>query len=264
MSYQPSYKSSKQSQAQRQQTMMLVFGILAILMLAIGVLFVWLWATGAPSIASVFASDTPTATASNTPTNTLEPSLTPTITLSPTATLESTIAPTNTAAVPFQVTVQSGDSLQGLALQHGLDETYGWLIIMQYNQLEEAILYVGDTLVIPNPDAELYTPTTIPFLPAGTDIDYLVLPGDTGAIIADKFLSTLEGIEASNATYYEERYGTAFDINFLRVGDVIKVPVRLVTPTFGPSATQDGAVNETPQPTAAGVDAGTATITPTP
>jgi LysM repeat protein len=247
MSYKTSFTSNRQKMSQRQQYITLGMSALAVLLVAIGLLLIWMWFSGRTTFAAIFATSTPTPTETPLPTDTPGPSDTPTISPIPSETLEATLAPTDTAIAPFQITVQAGDTLQGLAEQHSLDETIGWLIIMQYNGMDEAFLFAGQSLIIPHPDALLFTPTPIPALSAGTAIDYMVLPGDTGASIAAEFLSTLDGMIDANEGYYEERYGIPFNIDFLRIGDIIKVPIRLITPTFGPPPTEIPSGTATPE-----------------
>jgi LysM repeat protein len=87
---------------------------------------------------------------------------------------------------------------------------------------------VGDQILIPAPDTELPTATPIPpDVPAGTLIPYSIVLNDTLEGIALKFNSTVEEIirrnpEISNA-------------NDIRVGQIIQVPVNIVTPI--PTAT---------------------------
>lgn len=247
MSYKPSFDNNRRQIAQRQQTITLVMGAVSLLLIIAGGFLLWMWFSGTNMAVAFFATDTPTPTETPLPTDTLEPSAPSTITETPTETVEPA---TPTAIAPFQITVQAGDTLQGLAELHSLDETIGWLIIMQYNGMEEAFLFAGQSLIIPHPDAQLFTPTPLPALSAGSEIDYMVLPGDTGADVAARFLSTLDGIVDANEGYYEERYGIPFNIDFLRIGDIIKVPIRLITPTFGPPPTETPAGTLTPTPEA--------------
>lgn len=232
MSFKPSFQSSKEAMRRKRQTTTLVFSVLAILLVALGVWMIWMWGSGSSLIADFMATDTPIATGTNEPTGTPLP---PSETMIPTASSVPTDGPTSTALAPFQITVESGDSLVSLAEKYGLDPDLGWLIIMQYNAMDNTALFLNQTLIIPHPDAELFTPTPIPA--SAKIVEYLILPGDTGKSIADQFLSTLAGIEDENEGYYEDRYGFTFEINFLRIGDIIRVPVRLVTPTYAPPNT---------------------------
>lgn len=193
----------------------------------------WVGAGGLGAI-PLFASDTPT------PSNTPTPSLTPTITLTPSETPTETPVPTATASEPFLYTVQAGDTLSDIAERFQVD----FIIIMILNGLNnESVLQVGEQLIIPNPDMEIPEPTSIPDgLPRGFEIDYLVLPGDTLAIIAAQFASTEDAIIEAN---------DLDNPNQIFVGQLLKVPVRLVTPTPGPSPTSPASPtpSSTPSPT---------------
>ena len=128
--------------------------------------------------------------------------------------------------------VQSGDTIDSLAIRFGVEAH----VIMAYNGLTfDSILYVGDQLLIPPPGAEMPTPT--PYTTArGVVIDYFVLPGDSIKSIAEKFLTTVEAIIAANDLE---------DPNNIYPGQIIKVPIWLITPTFGPSPTVEGAATPT-------------------
>jgi LysM repeat protein len=211
----------------------------AILMWALSIAFTvsglylvgaWAFGGGIGSI-SLFASDTPT------PTITLTPSNTPTITLTPSITPTPTTESTPTAEAPFLYTVALGDTLSDLADRFQVD----FIIIMILNGLNNSsVLVPGTQLIIPNPDMEIPEPTPLPTgLPRGFEIEYLVLPGDNLAIIANKFLSTEEEIIDANDLE---------DPNSLFVGQLLIVPVNLVTPTPGPSPTPTSQSSPTPTP----------------
>jgi hypothetical protein len=107
---------------------------------------------------------------------------------------------------------------------------------MAYNGLTfDSILYVGDQLLIPPPGAEMPTPTAYTAA-RGVVIDYFVLPGDSIKSIAEKFLTTVEAIIDAN---------DLDDPNNIFPGQIIKVPIWLITPTFGPSPTVEGAPTAT-------------------
>jgi LysM repeat protein len=103
---------------------------------------------------------------------------------------------------------------------------------------------------------EFPTPTPLPpNLRRGAKIEYFVMPGDSIKIIAEKFLSTVEDIIDENDL---ENPDAIFP------GQILLVPYRMVTPTFGPSPTPEGVtVTETPTPTE-GTPVSTATPSPTP
>jgi LysM repeat protein len=205
----------------RRNTTTYIFGGLAALLFLGGLLITGRWVSaGGLGAIPIFASDTPT------PTITLTPSMTPTITLTPSETPTETPVPTATASKPFLYTVQADDTLSSIAEQFQVE----FIIVMILNGLNnDSVLQVGETLVIPNPDMGIPEPTAIPEgLPRGFEIDYLVLPGDTLALIAAEFASTEDAIIEANELD---------NPNQIFVGQLLKVPIRLVTPTPGPSPT---------------------------
>jgi LysM repeat protein len=85
---------------------------------------------------------------------------------------------------------------------------------------------------------EIPTPTPLPEgLPRAFEIDYLVLPGDTLAAIAAQFASTEDAIIEAN---------DLDNPNQIFEGQLLKVPIRLVTPTPGPSPTSPASATPTP------------------
>ncbi|MEX2143002.1 MAG: LysM peptidoglycan-binding domain-containing protein [Anaerolineales bacterium] len=193
---------------------------LSVLLLAAGLFFTGSWVSGGGP-GALFPSDTPT------PTPTYTPSNTPTITLTPTPTL---IPATPTASAPFAYLVQSGDTITSISANFGLDLVNGPIIIMLLNGLNnDSVLNVGQELIIPNPDMEIPTPTALPEnLRRGDEIQYFVLPGDTLDAIAVEFFSTVDAIIAAN---------DLDNPNAIFAGQLLIVPVNLVTPTPGPSLT---------------------------
>lgn len=177
-------------------------------------------------IGGIFPSDTPT------PTITLTPSLTPTITETPT---ETPIPNTPTASAPFIYQVQRDDTISSIADKFGVE----YIIIMILNGLDNSsVLQVGQELIIPDPNMEFPEPTPLPEnLRRGDEIQYLVLPGDSLAIIAEKFLSTVDDILSTN---------DLDDANNIFVGQLLTVRVRLITPTPGPSPTPQGTTGPIP------------------
>jgi LysM repeat protein len=84
-------------------------------------------------------------------------------------------------------------------------------------------IYPGQQIFIPNPGLKLPTATPIPSnLPRGTLIDYQVQPGDSLASIAAQFNSTVDDIVTTN---------DLADANAIFAGQLLKIPVNLVTPT---------------------------------
>lgn len=224
----------------QQQGPVLIYIAAAVLILA-GLIFLIVWLSG-PSqpLSGLFATDTPTPTVTFTPTNTFTPTETPTITLTP------SLTPTFTPSAPFTYIVQEGDSLALIAEKFELGDN-GIPLMLALNpsvQENNGIIFPGQEILIPNPGMELPTATPIPpDLPRGTKLKYTVLPGDTLAGIASKFNSTEDAIAELNDI--EDR-------NALQVGDVLIIPVNLVTPTATrlPTSTPlTPAATDTPTPT---------------
>jgi uncharacterized protein YkwD len=184
-------------------------------------LIYWLTRPEMP-LGQYFATDTPTPTLTSTPTNTSTPTFTATITETPTVTV------TATPSEPFDYVIQEGDSLEALSQRFNLGPDGPLLIYYQNLQQMEAnggVIFVGQTIKIPLPGSVLPTTTPIPpNLRAGTLIEYTVLPGDTLAGIAFKFNSIADNI-------IEENEDLITDPNALQAGDVLQIPVNLITPT---------------------------------
>ena len=197
-----------------------MYGAIGLVVLGFVLLVVWLTRPGQP-LGQYFATDTPTATLTSTPTNTLTPSITPTITETPTATV------TFTPSGPQQYVVQEGDSLLSIADRFNLGSDgdlliyYANLDLMERNQ---GFIKVGDSLLIPAPGSVLPTSTPIPpNLGRGTKVEYRVLPGDTLAGIAVRFNSLADEIIKENPDIT--------DANALQAGQILQIPVNLVTAT---------------------------------
>jgi LysM repeat protein len=208
----------------QQSNVLFVYGAAGLLVVA-GLALLTIWLTG-PSkpLTSIFATHTPTPTQTYTPTVTPPPSETPTLTLTPTLTM------TSTAHAPFSYTVQEGDNLALIAEKFGLGDN-GIRLILFLNPYSEAsgsginqtIVYPGQQILIPNPGMTLPPDTPIPAnLPRGTIVTYIVETGDSLAAIAGKFNSTIDDIVKQN---------NLADANAIYVGQELKIPVNLVTPT---------------------------------
>lgn len=203
----------------QQKGQLLMYGSIALVVLGLVLLIYWLTRPTQP-LGQFFATDTPTSTATATATNTATPSLTPTITETPTITV------TATPSEPFPYIIQEGDSLEALSQLFNLGPN-GPLLIYYANQEQmEAnggVIFVGQTITIPLPGSVLPTTTPIPAsVRSGTLIEYTVLPGDTLAGIAFKFNSIVDNIIEENGIE---------DANALNAGDILQIPVNLVTPT---------------------------------
>lgn len=196
----------------------LLYGAIALVVVGLVLVFVWLMGPDQP-LGQMFATETPTATVTFTPTATNTPTLTPTVTETPTITF------TPTPSEPFDYVIQEGDTLPALAERFNLGED-GVLLILDYNPSiieNNGVYFVGQTLRIPPPGTVRATSTPLPAnLPRGTKLKYTVLPGDTLATIATKFNSRVDDIIAEN---------NLEDANTLLIGQVLDIPINLVTPT---------------------------------
>jgi LysM repeat protein len=210
----------------QQSNVVFVYGAAGLLILAgLALLIIWLTGPSKP-LAALFATETPTPTLTFTATVTPTPTATSTITETPTLTA------TATASAPFTYTVQEGDSLATIADKYSLGDD-GIPLILLLNPFSPdtgtgidpttQIVYPGQQIFIPNPDLQLPTATPIPpNLAKGTILTYVVQAGDSLAGIAGKFNSTVDDIVTAN---------DLADANAIFVGQQVKVPVNLVTPT---------------------------------
>ena len=197
----------------------LIYGAVALVIIGAIMLVVWLSGPGRP-IGNMLATDTPTPTLTFTPTSTVTPSITPTITITPTVTI--TFTPTGDQTY----VIQEGDSLESIAQRFNLGPD-GSQILYYANQADMetngGVIFVGQSLTIPPAGSVLPTTTPIPAnLPRGRLIEYRVLPGDTLAGIAAKFNSLADDIVEANDLE---------NPNALNVGQVLQIPVNLVTAT---------------------------------
>lgn len=202
-----------------------VFGGLAVILIFAGIILIIVWLNNPDALnISLFATRTPTPTFTPTPTPE-----TPTATITPTATVTDTptITLTPTASEPFEYEIQEGDFLITIAEQFSVDV----ITIIQYNPgLDPNNIRVGDVITIPPPGAGTFTPT--PFaddlenLARGYRIEYMVQIGDSIEGIAAAFNSTVEAIIDVNDIE---------DPNTITPGQILVVPVNLVTPTVTPS-----------------------------
>jgi LysM repeat protein len=234
----------------------IIYIIAGVLVLG-GVILLIVWLTG-PSkpLNSLFATDTPTPTLTFTPTNTSPPTETPPPTSTP------TITPTATFSSPFTYTVQDGEYLALIVEKFNLGDD-GIALILLLNPyggispdtgfpigIDPSTQNVlpGQVILLPNPGMPLPTATPIPAnLPRGTKLNYTIQSGDTLAGIASKFNSTEEAIIKEN---------NIVDPNAIQVGQLLVIPVNLVTPTPTRGSTS------TPITPGAGTFLPTSTLTP--
>jgi LysM repeat protein len=162
--------------------------------------------------------------------------------------------------------VQEGDYLELIAKNYNLGDDGVQLILFlnPYGGTNENTgfpigidpqtqnILPGQVILLPNPGMELPTATPIPpDLARGTKVEYIIQAGDSLGGIAALFNSTIDDIIAEN---------DITDPNAIKVGDLILVPVNMVTPTATrpPTSTPDsnaGTPTWTPvnfQPTATG------------
>jgi LysM repeat protein len=222
MTYQPSYQSYKKSRKRRKNLPVIIL-VIAVIVMVVGIFLIYLSLSGAAGRIAFLTSPTPSATPTDTP-----PPPPPTFTPSPipSETPIPSDTPEPTPSEPFEYTVQSGDSLYSIGEQFGVD----YVAIMALNGLtNDDELFVGDVLIIPNPDMGFPTPTEVPpNLARGTIIQYFVLSGDSLRSIAEQFLTTVE--EIIDANEFD-------DPDAIYPGQIINVPVNMITPTFGPPNT---------------------------
>lgn len=224
----------------KQQVLPFVMYSLAVILVVVGIIIVVVWLIGPnqPKF-SLFATSTPTETGTATPTP-ITP--TPTFTITPTNTETPTVTITPTRSGPVEYKVQEGDTCYEIAAQFDID----MLVLLAINNFDAGSCPIqpNDTIIIPAPNQELPTATPWPAtLPRGTKLPYVVQFGDTLDIIANKFLSTVEIIMTENKLE---------NANQIFAGQILQVPVNMVTPTVTKPATVtptlDAAATTTPTP----------------
>jgi LysM repeat protein len=219
----------------RQQMMPFVIGGLAVLLVAVGVIILVVWFSGPnrPAI-SLFSSATPTPT--NTPTQT---PVTPTLTNTPTSTMTitPTVTETSTPTGPYQYTVKENDNCWSIAQALKVDLP----VLQAINGFapDQCPIVPGQKILIPAPGQVLPTETAIPSnIVKGTKITYIVKSGDTLALIASRFNSTIEEIiKATNEYNTKNKLTTMTDQNTIYVGQTLIIPVQITTPTATRAAT---------------------------
>jgi LysM repeat protein len=208
-----------------------LLGVVAVLLLAIGVILVVMWLSGGtpPSLPFFGHTATPTPTLTVTP---LPPTATATITL--------TLPPTETPTPegPQTYRVQEGDTLTSIAAQFQVDI----LLLMSVNNITDPnAIFSGQELTIPAPGTERSTATPLPeTLASGTRIRYMVEPGDSLESIAARFNSTAEAIATASGIRVTDTIGP---------GQILTVPVGIVTPTRTRTAVPSTATSVPSTPT---------------
>jgi LysM repeat protein len=220
-------EAHRKRQQMRQGTPMAVMIGAGILLIAgAAALIFWLLGNNSP-----FKAATPTTTVTFTPTMTSTatarpatntPTITPTS--SPTETATPTITPTPSG--PFEYTIQQGDNLGDIATKFGTDIPTLLALNLSIDPTK-LIIYVGQKILVPPPNMQLPTATTVSTLvPPNTLINYTVLPGDSLSAIATKFNSTTTAIMKQN---------NLTNANDIKIGQILKIPVNIATPV--PTAT---------------------------
>ena len=205
-----------------------IIGAIAILLAIAGITLLVIYLVGGGGVPKIglFNTDTPTPTATFTPTPVTP---TATATLTPTVTNTPTITPTNTPNAPFEYEVQEGDNCTSIAEQFEVDIE----VLLALNNLSSSCFITpGQTILIPAPGQQLPTATPLPTdIAPGTLIQYTVRPGDSLNALAEQFNSTVERIiEETNEYRRENDLDEMEDANDIFVGDILIIPVFIVTP----------------------------------
>jgi LysM repeat protein len=201
-------------------------GLVLIILVIVGLWWLRPWESG-PQLAELVGSPTPSATPPR-PTFSAGPTATPIA--SPTPTVTPTLPPNQVRHV-----VQTGEILLTLAARYGTSVD----AIREANGLgENAILSVGQELIIPLPVAVTPTPTITPTpSPTPTPIIYVVQPGDVLGAIARQYGLSVDAIAEANP---------GLNPNRLRVNQEILIPG--ANPIGGPPEDTPVPADETPQP----------------
>lgn len=212
--------------------------ILAGLLILAGLVLIGLWATGnlGGGGLALFHTKTPTPTATLTPTPVTP---TATYTITPTPSLTPTITPTGTPDGPFPYEVKAEDTCWSIYEAHNVRSMR---LFLQLNGLDQnCLIREGQTILIPAPWQEMPTATPWPSdIPRGTIIDYVAEEGASLRSIAQYFYSSVERILVETNRYRQTQgLPLLTDLSSLQIGDLIKVPVNIVTPTptAAPTAT---------------------------
>ncbi len=178
-------------------------------------------------ISNLFASATPTPTETPTMTPTV-PTSTPTIT--PTETVTPTVTLTPTPEGPQIYVVEEGDNCWYIATEKFKVPMDIFLAINGFTMLNCSVS-PGQEIIIPGPDAKLptSTPITLSQYSPGQQIEYEVKLNDSLREIVSSFNSTFEEIVKLN-NLEDENVS-------LRAGQILLIPVNLVTPTPTPVPT---------------------------
>ncbi len=231
------------SYKKKQKVMPFLLYVLAGVLVVMGVVVLIIWLVGGSNVKmpGIFSTRTPTPTITLTPTP-----VPPTATETPIPTATNTPEPsfTPTPWGPFQYTVLEGDNC--------------WIIAQKFNVPLDLLLVInkfgnaclinpGSVILIPAPGQKMPTETPLPTdIARGTKIEYIVKSGDTMEIVASKYNSTIEEImRATNEYRRRNKIEQLADKSKINAGDVLIVPVYIVTPTPTSISTSTPRVNTT-------------------
>jgi len=201
--------------------------IMSIVLVVLGVVIIIMGITGGGMKFNLFSKE-PTPTSTMPPT----PVMSPTATFPPTEQVTPTVTISPTASGPTEYEVQEGDTCYDIAVKFDVDLE----AMLALNNFPNGTCPIipGEKIKVPAPGQTLPTVTPIPpDTEAGTKITYKVQTGDSLAIIAEKFNSTVDDIIAQNKDKFND------DTNNISVGLELIVRVNIVTPTptFAPTST---------------------------
>ena len=219
MSRKESPQSVIDSYRRRQQMAPYFLMGLALLLVVIGIVILVMWFSGEnkSKVGSMSLFATPTATVTSSSTPTLVPP-TGTATSTATITVSPTLAFTSTPSGPFEYTVEDGDNCWDIAVKNKVSLE----VLQAINSFGSGCpIKAGDKILIPLPGAELPTPTPFPADFKGK-VNITVMTGDTVASIAAAANSTVDAIVTENKIT---------DLNSIKAGDILIVPVNIVTVT---------------------------------
>ena len=221
------------------------FVLLLFIFIAAVIALILLWGFGKLTGMAwdVLATETPTPTNTEIPTAT--PTLVPTNTptkVPPTA----TIGPTATLDGPFLYIVQPDEFCYDIAKKFSVEDVEDLIYVNEWPS-GQCIINVGQEIKVPPPWFKRPTSTPYPKdLAPGTLLEYHVQSGATLKSIAQYFNSTEERIVlATNQYRQRNNIQPLLTLNSaLQIGELVIVPVNLVTPT--PTNTPTRTVTPTP------------------
>ena len=196
------------SYRKKRQLLPVLISILAAILVVIGLIIIVLWLTGGGISFNLFSKE-PTPTSTMPPT----PVLSPTPSLEPTEipTLTPTVSPTPSGPIEYEV--QEDDTLWAIAEKYDVD--FETLLAINNCETGQCPFYPGLIIIIPAPGQTLPTPTPIPLdLKSGTKVSYRTRLGDTLALIASTYNTTIDDILAQNRATFND----IEDINNIPVG----------------------------------------------